>query len=229
LPTELTGLSNLGEWLCDETNREELEGYLGEYFRETPDSRTGYAGRYFEWFIQRSQPNAFTSWDFLAVGSLSVSVPPQTQSWLLTSAEPARLLAECICVLEEAVAAGAPETFVSMSTAFEDALTALYSVIRNQHDVGYVTTSKLLAAKFPSLSPIRDDKVERILGCKNERAWRRPLREALQVTPAGADPMAVLAGLDTPAGSPRVTALRKLDVILWMKQKRIDDPEGRER
>lgn len=222
MPAELSGLADLGDWLCDPANKNEFETYLSRYFRETPDSRTGFSGRYFEWFIERSRPTAFTPWDFLAVASLSVSVPSHVQAWLLSAAEPARLLSECVALIEAAGSAGRPESFTAMSTQLDGRLSALYHCFRKQHGMGYVTSSKLLAAKFPDLVPIRDDKVERALGLKGRNAWWEPLRHALSPTSTGVDPMAVLASLSMPECSPRVSALRKLDVILWMKQNDVD-------
>ena len=109
-----------------------------------------------------------------------------------------------------------------MSAQLEDRLSALYQCFRDQHDMGYVTSSKLLAAKFPDLVPIRDDKVERALGLKGRDAWWEPLRRALSPTSTGGDPLGTLESLSTPECSPRVSALRKLDVILWMKQNDVD-------
>lgn len=88
--------------------------------------------------------------------------------------------------------------------------------------MGYVTSSKLLAAKFPHLVPIRDDKVERALGLKGHDAWWEPLRDALRPTSHDVDPVSALERLSIPDRSLHVSALRRLDIILWMKQDDVD-------
>ena len=80
-----------------------------------------------------------------------------------------------------------------------------------------MTASKLLATKFPAVVPIRDSKVETLLGLEKSREWWFPIRKLITV------PDLSLAGyldeLEVPAEVGHVTTLRRLDVILWMEAK----------
>ena len=65
--------------------------------------------------------------------------------------------------------------------------------------------------------PIRDSKVETLLGLEKSREWWSPTRKLFTV------PSQSLAGyldeLNVPAEVGTVTTLRRLDVILWMEAK----------
>lgn len=91
-------------------------------------------------------------------------------------------------------------------------LSRLYLKLRDQKGLGKVTTSKLLAAKFPNVVPIRDSLVEQVLGWSDSAAWWMPMRELLL---SGVHE--IVSNLQLPDGAPAVTTLRKLDVVLWME------------
>ena len=88
-------------------------------------------------------------------------------------------------------------------------LESLYSDLRSVRGIGPVVCSKLMSAKFPSIIPIRDSKVEALLGCEESVTWWKPILELF------ASAEAVLDTLST--GQINATNLRKLDVILWME------------
>jgi len=80
-------------------------------------------------------------------------------------------------------------------------------------ELGPVTASKLMAAKYPGLIPIRDSKVAALLAPMASDLWWRPMRDlAVQVK-------TVLDNLKVERDDIRVTTLRKLDVVLWMEAK----------
>jgi hypothetical protein len=83
--------------------------------------------------------------------------------------------------------------------------------------LGYVTTSKLLAAKFPSVIPIRDSKVETLLGLAKSREWWEPIRNLF--TAPGLSLADHIDGLNVSEKIGNVTTLRRLDVVLWMEAK----------
>ena len=93
-------------------------------------------------------------------------------------------------------------------------LSRLYLKLKDQKGLGKVTSSKLLATKFPNVVPIRDSLVEQVLGWSNQTAWWIPMRNLML---SGVHE--VIANLPLPAGAPAVTTLRKLDVVLWMEAK----------
>jgi hypothetical protein len=89
----------------------------------------------------------------------------------------------------------------------------LYNEVRKLPGVGYVTCSKLIAAKFPALIPIRDGRVEKMLDLQEDRHWWRPIRELLQ----SGKVQEALSGITLLPGAPDATTLRRLDVALWME------------
>ena len=96
-------------------------------------------------------------------------------------------------------------------------LSKLYSMLRAEEGLGYVTASKLMATKFPSVVPIRDSKVETLLGLEKSREWWAPIRGLFSAS--GQSLAEYLDGLDVPIEVGTVTTLRRLDVILWMEAK----------
>jgi len=53
----------------------------------------------------------------------------------------------------------------------------LHAAVEALPGAGRVVCSKLLAAKFPHLIPIRDSQVEKLLGIKPIGSWWKPLHE----------------------------------------------------
>jgi hypothetical protein len=83
--------------------------------------------------------------------------------------------------------------------------------------MSYVKSSKLLAAKFPEVVPIRDSKVETLLGLSSSESWWLDIRKLFL------DDGEVLANhldrLPVPPGCSPIATLRRLDIILWMEAK----------
>ena len=199
---------NIHEWLLQDQNRQRQINHLNRYFG------SNYSGKLFEYFAARSEPKVFTPWDILAVESLSVSVPPATAKWLL---EPDEVrdgyldIANKYFGSSEVTLWGCDQALIGD----ESELSKLYDLLRLQPGLGYVTTSKLMAAKFPRVVPIRDSQVELLLGLQNEKSWWSTFRTLFKET---APSLAKhLDGLPLPNGAGQVTTLRRLDVIFWME------------
>ena len=208
-------ISEIRSWLLADGNNQRIQDHLSWYFT------VKYSGKHFEWFVaqsdsKQSDSKMFTPWDILAVEALSVTVPTETARWLF---EPHKrrdeLLAESLRSLvpyrdslwtcdEELLSDGKP-------------LSKLYSMLRAEEGLGYVTASKLMATKFPSVVPIRDSKVETLLGLEKSREWWAPIRGLFSAS--GQSLAEYLDGLDVPIEVGTVTTLRRLDVILWMEAK----------
>jgi hypothetical protein len=221
------GSDHFAVWLDD--NADAATQHLFTYFGGDPG--VTYQGRYFESFQQSSTAGSFTAEDFLAIGALSVTVPAQTAHRMITDASGAyrQLLSECQHLINNAPGADlatCPEPWL-----FDDAspFVKLYHRLRRESGCGPVVTSKLLAAKYPSLIPIRDSRVEWLLDLSHRSDWWKPMRELFAATAA------TLTRLTGTGSFDHVVALRRLDVVLWMEASKRgsadgidseDDPEG---
>jgi hypothetical protein len=195
-------------WLLADENKQRIQNHLSRYFT------VKYSGKHFEWFAAQSDSKMFTPWDVLAVESLSVTVPTETARWLLEpNAERDDHLAESLrsLVPDQDLLWTCDEKLLHDGGALSD----LYTLIREKDGLGQVTASKLLATKFPAAVPIRDSKVETLLGLEKSREWWAPIR-GLFSTP-GQSLAEHLNGLHVPSEVGTVTTLRRLDVILWME------------
>jgi len=202
-------------WLLADENKQRIQDHLSRYFT------VKYSGKHFEWFVaqsdwKQSDSKMFTPWDILAVEALSRTVPTETARWLFEpNAERDALLAESL----RSLVPGRDSLWTCDEKLLDEggALRGLYKLLRKQPGLGYVTASKLLATKFPAVVPIRDSKVETLLGLEKSREWWSPIRKLFVV------PDQSLAGyldeLKVPAVVGEVTTLRRLDVILWMEAK----------
>ena len=203
-------ISEIRSWLLADGNNQRIQDHLSWYFT------VKYSGKHFEWFVAHSDSKTFTPWDILAVEALSGSVPPEKARWLLEANT------GCDDLLAEALRSLVPGQD-SLWTCDEEllhdggALSDLYTLIRKKDGLGQVTASKLLATKFPAAVPIRDSKVETLLGLEKSREWWAPIRGLFSAS--GQSLAEYLDGLDVPIEVGSVTTLRRLDVILWMEAK----------
>ena len=197
-------------WLLAADNKQRIQNHLHRYF--TVD----YTGKHFEWFIQQADSKSFTPWDILAIESLSVTVPTETARWLLTP-DPDR--DDFLAKADRDLVLGRNSLWSCDEKLLDEveALSSLYTLLREQPGLGPVTASKLLATKFPNVVPIRDSKVETLLGLQKSREWWAPIRKLF--TAPGQSLAEYLDGLEVPDEVGTVTTLRRLDVILWMEAK----------
>ena len=199
-----------GTWLNNPKNVTIMEDHLAQYFGRSSAGVTNYSGQFFEQFIGMSAPDRFTAFDILAAESLSVDVPSDVGYWLVRpESERDELLRESMRNFSNG------QTLWDCDPALlagDGNLSRLYLKLRDQKGLGKVTTSKLLAAKFPNVVPIRDSLVEQVLGWSDRAGWWIPMRDLML---SGVHK--VVANLPLPDGAPAVTTLRKLDVVLWME------------
>ena len=197
-------------WLLEDENKQRIQNHLSRYFT------VKYSGKHFEWFVAQSDSKMFTPWDILAVEALSVTVPTETARWLL---EPNTKRDDHLAEALRSLVPGEDSLWTCDEELLSDrkSLSKLYSMLRAEDGIGYVTASKLMAAKFPSVVPIRDSKVETLLGLEKSREWWAPLRDLFFAS--GQSLAEHLNGLHVPVEVGTVTTLRRLDVILWMEAK----------
>lgn len=210
-------LGKAATWI--ESNPERVASAVQRYFYPHSDQGKVFQGQHFEWFVSRSDPYRFTAEDLSAVGTLAVTVPGQTGRRLIEDPDGTfrSLLAKChAAVANEGLAGPALNLATCPDEWIESAdspFALLYNEVRKLPGVGYVTCSKLIAAKFPTLIPIRDGRVEKMLELQEDRHWWKPIREILQ----SGEVQEALNGITLLPGSPDVTTLRRLDVVLWME------------
>lgn len=205
----VTPITDPVEWMA--SNVERARGHLTTYFQT-------HRGRFFEVFLAESRPGAFDPWSILAVSALSVTPPADAIAEIIQNPGPlSELVGECEKALSSSVDPWERTRIVRDSACFAD----LYKELKAIERVGHVTASKLLASKFPDVVPIRDSKVEKLLGLTKE--WWAPMHHTLlrvlenwpdidaQTSPIGFES----------GGAPTVapTALRRIDVVLWMEAK----------
>ncbi len=190
--------------------RADLARYFGA-FSVTSSGHTGYTGRFFEHYAQRSDPAHFNGNDIAAASALSVQFDPITVAAIAHDAQHLDdLLAQCpppkvpIWDVEDAVIND------------EAPLAQLYERLKGVPGVGYVKASKLLAAKRPHLVPIRDRRVEQLLG--NPDQWWAPWQKVMKKEAF----RSLLAELADGVAPPDASLLRVLDVILWCDATRQD-------
>jgi len=201
--------TNVGRWLNSNFDRSQV--HLDRYFGENHDDNFTYAGRHFEWFVERGlSESGFTEVHLLAVNALSVSVPPHVSRLVLSrDSRVESLVSECAMILQR----DDPPRLWTMSAAELAPFASLYDRLDAEPGMGYVTTSKLMAARFPDIVPIRDSEVERLLGLEKSETWWNHM-QAIVSEPSI---RYLLSELDIPEPSRPVGLLRRLDVILWME------------
>jgi len=197
------------EWLTDSARSLDHQHSLNRYFGINGETEI-FQGRNFEWFLSKSQNGIFTPFDFLAIGALSVEIPAESQRLLLEDAgsKYENLLGSC----REYMITNQTAGDLSWIWKTGNPLELLYSELRSVRGIGPVVCSKLMAAKFPAIIPIRDSKVEALLGCEESMSWWQPILEFYETVKDS------LNSFNT--GQVKVTNLRKLDVILWMEARK---------
>lgn len=200
--------------------RERLLAVLGDsiaesdiraYFADDGAVGSTYTGRLFERFGGGGDRDGYADRinadDLIAVESLSVQVPPDTAFALLhgpVGDEVATLLIE----VPRDVELGSPDahTHVADGSPADRA----WRLLNDQPGIGWVTAAKLLARKRPKLLPVYDDVVRCVLGAPSG-AW-------LALDTALADrAVSQLVEKLRPAAPDHVSALRVVDVGMWMR------------
>ena len=200
------GFQGAIDFINDSQNTRYLQCHLDRYFGFN-GLKEIFQGRNFEWFSSETDKSVFLPKDFLAISALSVDVPAETQRLLLEDIDAKfnQLLVACEKYETECRMSKNMDWLWESDTPFM----RLDAAVDALPGVGRVVCSKLLAAKFPHLIPIRDSRVEKLLGIKPTGLWWKPLHE---IHDAVKPSLLNLSGIDSAASS-----LRALDVLLWME------------
>lgn len=185
---------------------EAAPGLLERYYRDE-----SFTGARFEFLAgggdRPETKDAFVADDIVAVGLLSVSIPPKASLRLLEDD------AVQLSQLLEKVPTGVSLCDAKAEQLIEDGSPAdvLWRRLAGIDGIAWVTASKLLARKRPHLLPVYDRVVKAALQPTRSNFWR-PLWETLQ-NDAVTDRLEELRrglGLD-------VSLLRVLDVAVWVR------------
>jgi hypothetical protein len=188
---------------------------LRRYFEDTPPPGRPYTGRRFESLSgggdRPETANRFTADDLVAVTTLSVSVPAEVAGQILD--EPlGQQLADYLAKIPTSTALADDDADQHIAT--DSPAQQAWDLLMGCHGISWVTASKLLARKRPHLLPVYDDVVRCALQ-HPVNVWAA-LRAALRADGKALDQK--LHGLREAADlAPRVSALRVLDVALWMR------------
>ena len=213
------GYENIASWISNAQNFARIERHFKDYFEKRVGDRAKnvWHGQHFEWFANRVVRDCFTEVDLAAIGALSVELKAQTARELIedNNNKLRNLLKECELWTakngSDASSADLDDSWLENDSPFS----RLYFELKkpDRIDIGTVTASKFMAAKYPGLIPIRDSRVAALLAPMPSELWWRPMRDlAVQVK-------TVLDKLEVERDDIRVTTLRKLDVVLWMEAK----------
>lgn len=196
----------LASVLSDPRTASNVRAYFGD---GAPGST--YSGRLFERFggggDRDGHADRIAADDLVAVESLSVQVPPETAYALLhgpAGDEVETLLRQ----VPRDIDLGSPDAREHVADG--SPADRAWRLLDEQPGVGWVTAGKLLARKRPKLLPVYDDVVRCVLGAPSG-AWL-----ALDTALADSETNQLVEQL-RPAAPDHVSALRVVDVALWMR------------
>lgn len=192
---------------------------LRTYFEPTraPGAMPRYSGSRFEFLAgggdRPQNADRITVDDLVAVTLLSVDVPGDVALNLLEG-DLGPDISRHLQQIPTDVAIGEPAAAEHFATASH--LRVAWDLLEEPHGMGWVITNKLLARKRPRLVPVYD----RVVRC----AYGRPdgLWNWLFAMFADGDARLndrLLAAREVAGVSPAVSALRVLDVIVWMRHR----------
>lgn len=168
-----------------------------------------YTGGWFEQMTDTNSPYEISPRDIVAVSALGVDVPISASQWLLNAGR-AEISACLLAIPPEA------KIWEGVDLSPTGEAWRLWGLVDGRPDVGPTITSKLLAAKRPHLFPIWDQHVIRgILPAPGEywSGWRESLTgESGEMLREACESLRREAEV-----SDRISTLRLLDVVIWMR------------
>lgn len=182
---------------------------LRRYYYVNSRGIPAYSGSQFEAIAAHcSDAYTISAADIVAVSMLSVDVPAQAAIRLL-----GRDAAEITALLREIPVDSDIVDVEAEELASGSAASRLWDVLRSGRDgLGPTTTSKLIAAKRPRVIPIWDSFVQEATGLDTIDYWRR-FQRVLTVDDHAVWNWLTELRREVPSS---VSALRVLDVLLWM-------------
>lgn len=194
---------------------------LRRYFRRRYDGH-GFSGAHFERLGGGGDHPAvaeyFTAVDLVAVSMLDVDVPASVSASLLGGP----LGRTTSALLRQIPSHLALEHAGRAAVADDSPASRLWSLLKSQRGVGFVTAGKMLARKRPHLVPVYDRVVRCRLGSP-ARFWE-PLRLSLERDQGALVDRLIEVRHDAGLGED-VSVIRVLDVLVWLGHR--DDHRAR--
>lgn len=212
------GYPKIAQWIRDNPAR--VEKNFNDYFALKVGDKSSevWHGQHFEWFANRVERDRFTEVDLAAIGALSVDLRAQTARELIEDKDKklGPLLEECeqwtLDNGKDLSDLDLSDEWIEEGSSFRRLWTEITK--RERVGIGQVKASKLMATKYPGLVPIFDKDVSWLLDLSRKDPWWRSMRELV------VEVKDQLGSLTLERDDIQVTALRKLDVVLWMEADR---------
>ena len=211
-PVELTNLLHVAG---DDRAVEDLRGYFQP--DRAPAVAPVYSGSRFEFFAgggdRPATTNQITVDDLVAVTLLAVDVPGDVALRLLEG-DLGQQVSQLLTAIPTDVAIDSPEAAAVL--AADSPARQAYDLLEKPRGMGWVITSKLLARKRPQLLPVYD----RVVRCSFGRpagVWNWLL--AMFAADGGVLAKQLQVAREAARVPAKVSALRVLDVIVWMRHR----------
>lgn len=185
------------------------------------DYLTKRSGRYFELFQpHENKPNEITPSDLLAVSQLSMKIGGYQKGDSIPDSAVIKLFKK---ELQKKVSKSLAKinTNWRLETispkdlkVFNDEISKLWPILRDEVGLKKVATFKLLARKRPHMCPIRDSFAERALG--KPKDWYASWQDAFSQEPKVISKLEKLR--DGHSGAKHLSLLRVADIIIWERQ-----------
>jgi hypothetical protein len=151
--------------------------------------------------------NRYASDDIVATTMLAVDVPREAAAWMLVSgsADLTRLLEE---IPAEVDLIDADRTLIEDNSPAD----RLWGLLKERDGIGWVIAGKLVARKRPRLIPVYDDVVRTAVGAPKDfwlALWEQ-FRDNGSLSTE-------LRRVRSDAGADRLSSLRVLDIVIWMR------------
>lgn len=185
------------------------------------DYLTKRSGRYFELFQpHENKPNEITPSDLLAVSQLSMKIGgyqkgdsiPDSAVIKLFKKESQKKVSKSLAKINTnwRLETISPKDL----KVFNDEISKLWPILRDEVGLKKVATFKLLARKRPHMCPIRDSFAERALG--KPKDWYASWQDAFSQEPKVISKLEKLR--DGHSGAKHLSLLRVADIIIWERQ-----------
>ena len=220
-------MTDFSKRLLEQVSKNDSGELLKDYLSDDViDSREPRSGRLFEKFqASERKPNEITPSDLLAVSQLSMKIGGYQEGDSIPDSAVIKLFNK---ELQKRVSKSLAKikTNWRLETisprdlkVFNDEISKLWPILRDEVGLKKVATFKLLARKRPHMCPIRDSFAERALG--KPKNWYASWQDAFNQERKVVSKLKTLR--DGNSGAKHISLLRVADIIIWERQKQKDE------